>query len=86
MPKSLDLDFVAEFVKEFHACDPKNWRFRYSGKQLPVTHSSHETLGIDFDSMLFNLQRAHDVLNTLDTYLIETYGDNEDWQDEQNSW
>jgi len=35
-------------------------------------HSSHETLGIYFDSLLFNLQRAHDVLDTLDTYLVET--------------
>jgi hypothetical protein len=86
VPKGLDLEFVAEFVKEFHTCDPMNWRFRYPGKQLPVTHSSHENLGIDFDSMLFNLQRALDVLNTLDTYLIETYGQNEEWQEEQNSW
>jgi len=43
-------------------------------------------VGIDFDSLLFNLQRTHDVLNTLDTYLIETHGENEEWQEEQNSW
>jgi hypothetical protein len=86
VPKGLDLDFVAKFVKELHACDPKNWRFRYPGQQIPVTHSSHETLGIDFDSLLFNVQRTHDVLNTLDTDLIETHGENEEWQQEQNSW
>jgi hypothetical protein len=85
-PKGLDLDFVAKFINEFHACDPDSERFRYSGKELPAVHSSHETLGIDFDSLLFNLQRAHDVLGTLDTHLIETYGENEEWLEEQNRW
>lgn len=86
VPKGLDLDFVAKFVKEFHACDPHNWRFRYSGKQLPAAHSSDEPLGIDFELLLVNLQRTHDVLDTLDTYLVETYGENKEWQEEQNSW
>jgi hypothetical protein len=86
VPKGLDMDFVAKFVEEFHDCDPANWRFRYAGKQLPVVHSSHEALGIDFDSLLFNLQRAYDVLDTLDKHLVNTYGENQEWQDEQNSW
>jgi len=86
VPKDLDLDFVAKFVKEFHACDPHNWRFRYSGHQLPAVHSSRDALGIDFDSLLLNLEHAHDVLETLDTYMVETYGENKEWQEEQNSW
>jgi hypothetical protein len=43
-------------------------------------------LGIGFASLLSNLHHANDLLDTLDTYLIETYGENEDWQEEQNSW
>jgi hypothetical protein len=81
VPKGLDLDFVGKFVKEFHANDPQNWRFRYPGKQLPVVHSSHETLGIDFDSLLFNLQHTYDVLSTLDDALVDRYGENKDWEE-----
>ncbi len=76
----------ADFIKELNEYDPKNWRFRYPGEQLPVVRSSDENLGIDFHSLLFNLQHTHDVLDTLDTSLIETYGQNKEWQEEQNSW
>jgi hypothetical protein len=85
-PKELDLDFVAKFIEEFHRYDPANWRFRYPTEQIAVGSSPQNTLGIDFPALLFNLQRAHDVLDTLDSYLIDTYGENEDWEDEQNSW
>ncbi len=86
VPKGLDLDFVAKFVKEFNAFDPKNWRFRYPGEQLPPASSSSENLGIDFTSLLFDVQRVFDVLCTLDNYLIETYGENEEWNDLQDDW
>lgn len=93
VPKGLDLDFVARFIEEFHAYDPYNWRFRYPGTQIAVADSSQhsdrpqrEALGIGFASLLSNLHHANDLLDTLDTYLIETYGENEDWQEEQNSW
>jgi hypothetical protein len=86
VPTGLDLDFVGDFIKEFHAVDRYNTRFRYPGKQLPVQPSSNETLNIDFDSLLFNLQRAYDVLDTLDRHLIETFGENEEWEAIQNSW
>lgn len=80
VPKGLDLDFVGAFVKEFHAVDQDNWRFRYPGEQLPVERSSNEKLTIDFDALLVNLQHTYDVLGMLDTCLIETFGQNDDWE------
>lgn len=76
-----DLDFVAEYVKEFHEVDERNTRFRYPGEQLPAVPSPHETLGIDFETLLVNLKRVHDILDTLDRHLIEQHGENEEWQD-----
>jgi hypothetical protein len=75
-----DLDFVAKFVKEFHDVDERNTRFRYPGEQLPVELSTHETLKTDFETLLLNLKRAHDVLELLDTHLIEQHGQNREWQ------
>jgi hypothetical protein len=39
-----------------------------------------DVLGIDYASLLFNLKRAHDVLDTLDGRLVDQHGENEDWQ------
>ncbi len=77
-----DLDFVGELVKELDGVDRSGTRFRYPGEQLPVIRRSHNSLRIDFDVLLSNLKRVHDVLDTLDGYLIETHGQNEDWEDE----
>jgi hypothetical protein len=85
-PKGLDLAFVGEFVAELHAIDKSNERFRYPGKQLEVQRSYREKLDIDFGVLLFNLQLAHDVLDTLDTHLIETHGENEEWRQIQDGW
>lgn len=86
VPTGLDLNFVSEFVKEFHAVDQHNWRFRYPGQQLPVESPAGDDLKIDYAALLFNLQRAYDVLSTLDNYLIETFGGNEELEAEQDSW
>lgn len=86
VPKGLDLAFVSGFVEEFHAVDQHGWRFRYPAAQLPARPSSHDALNIDFDSLLFNLQRTYDVLDTLDCHLIEIFGENEEWEATRNSW
>jgi HEPN domain-containing protein len=86
-PKGLDLAFVESFVKEFNAYDPKNWRSRYPAEQIPpVSPPSHESIGIDFAVLLYDLQKAFDVLSTLDGYLIETHGENKEWKHIQDSW
>jgi hypothetical protein len=84
LPGTLDLEFVAEFVKEFHVIDPNNDRFRYPGDRLEVgiqtAPAERHRLGIDFSTLLSNLDRVHDVLGTLDTLLVEQYGQNEEWE------
>jgi len=78
VPQGLDLAFVGEFVREFNAVDKNNWRFRYPGEQLPVRAISHGPISVDFDALLFDLQRAYDILDTLDKYLVNTHGLNEE--------
>jgi hypothetical protein len=89
LASGLDLNFVGEFVAEFHRIDKPGWRFRYPRKQIAVSPSSEpypSALGINFDSLLFNLKRAYDVLDTLDGRLVDQYGENEEWESIQNSF
>jgi hypothetical protein len=85
----LDLDFVGAFVAEFHGIDEHGWRFRYPHETIGVASRTERpagTLGIDYESLLFNLKRAHDVLDTLDGRLIEQHGQNAEWESEMNSF
>lgn len=82
----LDLPFVGQFVNEFDTIDPNGMRFRYPGTQLPVQGKSHETLGIDFAILASSLKHASEVLDTLDRNLINTFGHNEEWESEMQSW
>jgi hypothetical protein len=85
----LDLAFVTKFVAEFDRIDQEGVRFRYPTKVIAVARDKKvrpSALGIDFEALLFNLTRAHDVLNTLDGRLIDQHGENEDWETEMNSW
>jgi hypothetical protein len=79
----LDLNFVSKCVAEFQRIDPGGWRFRYPQKHIAVAPANaprKDTLGISFDSLLLNLTRARDVLDTLDGRLVDQYGENEEWQ------
>jgi hypothetical protein len=83
LASGLDLEFVAEFVAEFHKVDRDGLRFRYPQESIAVVPPGQlpsSILGIDFASLLFNLKRAHDVLDTLDGRLIDQHGENEEWQ------
>jgi hypothetical protein len=53
----------------------------HPGEQLPVVPPTHETLRIDFETLLLNLKRLHDILDTLDTHLIEKQGENQEWHE-----
>ena len=86
VPAGLDMAFVESFVHEFHTVDRFNDRFRYPGKQLPVERSPEQPLSVDYEALLIDLQRVHDVLETLDSYLIETHGENDEWESIQDSW
>jgi hypothetical protein len=79
----LDLTFVSEFVAEFHGVDPRGWRFRYPRERIavePRVEPASSILGIDFEALLSDLKRVHDVLDTLDSLLVNQYGENEEWE------
>jgi hypothetical protein len=90
LASGLDLAYVEEFVKDFDGIDPNGERFRYSGPELAVKPKRPPVpppaLGIDFSHLLFSLELVHDVLTTVDTYLVEQYGQNQEWEEELNSW
>ena len=91
---SLDTDFVEACVTEFESVDPDpGWRFRYHGSQFGVDkRPEHErvpvvnTLHTNFEALLAQMDHVHDVLNAIDVYLIETHGQNAEWEAEMNSW
>ena len=43
-------------------------------------------LGISWTALLTAMEQTHNVLEAIDTYLVETYFENEEWQEEMNSW
>jgi hypothetical protein len=84
----LDLKYVDQFVAEFDRVDDNGERFRYPRKRVALesgAHSQSQALGIDFELLLYSLELTHDVLETVDAYLIEQYGQNQDWKAELDS-
>lgn len=84
----LDLKFVAKFVAEFHNVDSNGERFRYPAERIAMLASKPIPSGLTtyFDCLLFDLKRAHDILETLDSHLMNQYGENEEWQSTLNSF
>jgi hypothetical protein len=84
---SIDVVHVDACIAEFEAIDPKGDRLRYPVPQFKVnSQSAQEVLGIDYSALLFNMEHVRDVLDRVDTYLVESHGDNSDWEAEMNSW
>jgi len=91
----VDMEFVDRCVSEWQAVDPNGERFRYHGDRFGVARSPEENrrlqeafgahLCADFRSLLVALEHVHAVLEYLDTYFVETHGQNEEWQDYLNS-
>ena len=44
------------------------------------------TLYINYNSILAQMEHVHDVLNAIDVYLVESHGQNPEWEAEMNSW
>jgi hypothetical protein len=43
-------------------------------------------LGVSWTVLLKVMEQTHNVLEAIDSYLVETYSENEEWQEEMNSW
>jgi hypothetical protein len=87
--KSYDLDFVGQCIAEFHEYDPNGETFRYHGPRFEVSKGqstiTHD-LRVDYQSLLNDMEHCKEVLDAMDSYLRETYGQNEEWQDILNSY
>ena len=91
---ALDTEFVEQCVRNFEEADPApGWRFRYHAKLFGVDKRPKEQrvpvlneLYIDYTAMLQQMKHVYDVLNAIDVYLVETHGQNAEWEAEMNSW
>jgi hypothetical protein len=86
--QGLDLDFVGNFVDEFDGVDPDGCRFRYPTEKIKIgsgTASLH-AVGVNFEALLRNLDHVFGVLSGLDSYLVETYGENQEWEGIQSDF
>jgi hypothetical protein len=84
---AIDVDFVRMCIKEFDSIDPDGERFRYHGDKFGVEKNpakradlgrtlSRYDLCIDFQELVSLIDHVRDVLHHLDTYMLETYGQN----------
>jgi hypothetical protein len=76
---SYDIPFVEKCIAEFHGRDQKGFAFRYS-------REGGERYDYDFRYFRVAMEHVRHVLENMDTYLIETYGQNQEWEDIQNSY
>jgi hypothetical protein len=81
-----DTDFLDKCVAEFHSIDPHGERFRYRRKKRGPERDRLKALVPSWPDLLAMMEHAYNVLKGVETYLIETYGQNEEWQGEMNSW
>ncbi len=84
--RNFDTDFLEKCVSEFHSVDPDGERFRYRMEKRGPARDPLKALVPSWPDLLRMMEHAHNVLKGLESYLIETYEQNEEWQDEMNSW
>ena len=78
--------FVELCVEEFHMLDPSSERLRYKREKKFVERDRLNPMRVDWQVLLHAMEHVHDVLEEMDTYLVETHGFNADWEEEQRSW
>jgi hypothetical protein len=74
-----DIGFVEQLVMDFDGIDKKGFAFRYHG------HGA-ESLRFNFEKLFSIMEHAEQVLEAILTYLMETHGQNEEWEQIQASW
>jgi hypothetical protein len=77
--KDFDVQFARKCVNEFHKADPHGVAFRYGG-------CGAENYLVNFQQLAANIAHVHQVLDGIITWLVETYGQNAEWQDILNSY
>jgi hypothetical protein len=74
-----DIPFVEQCILEFHARDQKGFALRYP-KQ------GGERYEFDFVWFRKTMEHVNHVLGDITAYLIGQYGENQEWEDIQNSY
>lgn len=81
-----DTAFVEQLVCELHRADPGSYGFRYNGETFGVEpRGVVEELAVDYGALLNQMKHVYNVLHSMQVYLIETHGQNAEWQAENNS-
>lgn len=73
-----DTAFVEKCIAEFDGADEKGFAFRYSG-------AGGEFYQFDFDALLPAMEHVYQVLEGIETYLVESHRQNEEY-DEYLEW
>lgn len=68
-----DIDYVERCIKEFDTVDKKGFTFRYHGYGI-------ENLCFDFNQLATVMEHIYQVIEGIETYLVETHGENEEWE------
>ena len=82
----LDTAFLDECICEFDRIDPSSERFRYPLEKKRPSRDRLKPLAVAWERLPDTIEHAWDVLEMMDTYLMETYAQNEEWEAEMNSW
>jgi hypothetical protein len=76
---AIDIPLVEKCVMDFDSVDKNGFAFRYHGQ-------GGERLRFDFEKLLGLMEHIRQVLDHVLTYLMETHGQNEEWEQIQASW
>jgi hypothetical protein len=84
----LDIAFIDACVKEVEEVDRNGETFRYPVKQFKIDPNTVVSgdLSISYPALLKNMDHAKHVLEAIDSYLGNTYGDIREWEAEMDSW
>lgn len=86
--KTFDAKSISDVVAEFDVFDRTGEAFRYHGQKFEVRKSppfAYE-LRVSYSALLVNMERCWEILNGIDSYLRETHGLNEDYDQYLNSF
>jgi hypothetical protein len=76
--ESYDIPFVEKCIAEFDARDEKGFALRYP-------RQGGERYDYDFRYFRAAMEHVYHILENMDTYLVETYWENQEWDEIQRS-
>jgi hypothetical protein len=77
--KGFDIDFIKRCIDEFDAVDPNGEAYRYADEGA-------ENYLVSFGQLAQNMGHIHTVFEAIISWLVETYGQNQEWETILNSF